>query len=300
MQCLPNNHPIINRFRSATKSRRGVDPAHVCDLAHCSFWNERPSTAYVCKRGLHVHFCSNAACTMATQSVDNCGTGFYTCPLSGIEMKSRDFVANMVTKIDGRGGARWLKAGTTMGTRGKSLKKVLRVHTNSISHALVRQVINSITSAQPPVTPAIERVARKINRRTSFATAIMMAASVSHVYTRTGDAPLSLQKAIARYCNHVINNVAPKPSVTVLIAVVFSLLAVGLESNGVQIFPVNAWVASAAPTLVNYAHVPHVQCRAMSTCTRALKRLLFQGGAISAASVFPTHELQSNVTKHGK
>jgi hypothetical protein len=79
-----------------------------------------------------------------------------------------------------------------------------------------------------------------------------------------------------------------RPAPITLVAVVTSLLKTGLVCSGVTIFPEDAWASKHCPPLVTYAQVDGIQCRAMSNCTRLLKKLIFNAAtsAINPEFVF--------------
>jgi hypothetical protein len=98
--------------------------------------------------------------------------------------------------------------------------------------------------------------------------------------------PEELCARVSVYVCRITPRLAPTPSCGTLVAVVFAFLATGYTVNGVVIFPVHPWCAKRAPRLTAYTLVPGLQCRSMSTTTRALKRAMGVGGTISAGFVF--------------
>jgi hypothetical protein len=102
----------------------------------------------------------------------------------------------------------------------------------------------------------------------------------------TAQPPTELCSAISNYVARIIPLMHPKPSILTLVAVTFAFLSSGLELNSVVIFPKHAWCEAHAIKLTSFAKVVGVQCRAMSTATRAWKKCATHGGSVSACFIF--------------
>ena len=283
MQCPNDADPITKAFRRATGAVHGVNPAHHCNLQTCTYWQLPNKHVYVCTASMHVHTCSDRSCTIAVVShYDASNTGFRVCPISGLEMRDVDYVSAETIKVKDR----WLKAGNTIGTAKRITRKNLhapRVITTLTVRAIVRSIV-LVATVQPPNT--IARIVRRLSTRKPFGELVTDVINAAG-FDMQSDAPDKLVASIARYCEYVRPFLDIVPSTLTLVAVVVSLLATGLKANGVVVFKQDKWLQSNTPQLTAYARVPHLQCRAMSACTRSLKRVVFKGGVICAAFVFP-------------
>lgn len=283
MQCPNDTDPITKAFRRASGAVHGVNPTHRCNLQTCKFWQLPNKHVYVCTTSMHVHTCSDRSCTIAVIThYDASNTGFRTCPISGLEMRDLDYVSAGAIKVKDR----WLQAGNKMGTAKKNIRKNLhapREVTNLMVQTIVRSIV-LVATVQPPNT--IARIVRRLSTRKPFGELVTDVINATGFCMRS-DAPDELIDSITRYCKYVRPFLDISPTTLTLVAVVVSLLAAGLSANGVVVFKQNEWLHANTPQLTVYARVPYLQCRAMSACTRSLKRVIFKRGVICAAFVFP-------------
>jgi hypothetical protein len=291
MQCPGLQHPAVLAYKRATAAVCGVDPAHRCNLSVCRYWQWPGKQQYVCKTALHVHACSDRGCALAVMQHDRSGTGFRACPLSGLEMRAIDYAAPGPSKCVGRGGVRWLNAGTSLPGNCTKRRANLPKPKHTVPVGLVVRTLTHIASAQKySRLGAIRRLVRKAPTRTAFATLMSQVLQATGSTNPAPAPPQPLVAAVHAYCTAMLPRVqqgTKHVSALTLIAVVCSLLAQGLEANGVQVFPIDPWAAAHTPPLALYSCVPNLQCRAMSVCTRTLKRAIFANGVVTAAYVFP-------------
>jgi len=281
---LPNNHPAVQAFRLQHNVCHGVTAQHTCSLSHCTFAPLQQSSYYFCKTSLHAHVCTQYKCTLAESQ--DC-SGILTCPLTGIEMKERNYVQQETIKINGRGGNRFLQAGVyiphTNNTKLTKRKKKPPVVTAAIITTVIAGIIKCKQTAE---LSTLSMAAKIVKKHTRFTDALQQMIKHCALYSCNELPPAFLVQHILEYSNRVYKTLSPLPTPSVFVAVCLSLLQSGLSARGVVIFPRVGWVAAMAPPLTGYARIKHVQCRAMSICTRALKARVFQNNAISSSCIF--------------
>lgn len=284
MQNLGNNHKLVMAFKKQHGINYGVNNMHVCNVDECSFKQLGNTHVFGCSESLHMHVCSNKYCKLARDT----RLGMRVCPISGIEMKEDIFVAPETVKYSGRGGVRFLKAGISMGKK-KSRKKRKKKQAPLVSTNMVCSTVNNIIAAKNNKDPKIMQnilFGKQKCKDYPFTLFIGKAVKFFEVYKMQSSPPVNLFCSIANYCNKVFQFLTPRPTVPVLISVIFSLLQTGFTAKNVQIFPKVEWINEVGIQLTAYARVKHVQCRAMSICTRALKRLIFEGESVQPAFIF--------------
>lgn len=287
MQCPQNpNDRAVLACQKAKNIKHGVDPLHKCNLRECSFWNTSyDRMLFVCKTGLHLHRCSNQTCTLA---YDTNASGFFVCPVSGIEMKEQSMVHANVVKITSRfGSERWGKRYNykpTVKSTAKAKKKSPKKQ--QIHSSFVNSMLCKIARSSPNQDKLIKRVVKLITQKTSFVTLICKMAETTRLYKPMQPCPTNIIAAICKHANKLQLCLNPRPSNHVLIATIASLLTSGLSAQGVVIYPKVPWFVDNMPPLTLYAQVEHIQCRNMSACTRAIKQVIFQKNGIVASLVF--------------
>lgn len=237
---------------------------------------------YFCTDSLHVHVCSHAGCRLME---DHTRTGIHTCPLTGIESKERSYVHRETVKIEGWGGVRFLKAHHFEGrrVRGKKRRPTLVVTT-----AIVAKLVRGMVDENHRKLLSSEGTARTVLKHSKhFADIIMQMATQCELYRTAERMPAELVPSVVAYSKTVYPRVKPSPTPHIFAAVVLSQLQCGLVVNGITVFPRVPWLARYAPPLTGYAALDNVQCRAMSICTRNLKRLLFADGHVATSFVYP-------------
>lgn len=279
---LANTHPAVVAFRRTHNVAHGVHMRHVCALGTCTFARLQGTHYFFCSSSLHAHVCADTGCTLAKE---HDGSGLFTCPLTGIEMKCRDYSQQTTIKVVGHGGARFLQAGANLSSKVAHSKRFKKKA--NVTKAAVTKVLNAMVVLQHQCQNITDTVAIKIlKRQTSFVAVISQLAVHCALFQPSLPPPPGLTKSILRYASKVYDRLSPLPTPTVFIAVCLSLLQVGFEARGVVIFPCIPWVAQTAPTLTGYARLKNIQCRAMSICTRALKKLVFSSGGICDSCIF--------------
>lgn len=298
MQCLTPQHELVRAIQAENPTIDfGPNPNHRCDLKQCKFKQlKRYRNVYFCGSSLQVHICSNHGCPLAVEHHDRSDTGFYYCPISGIEMRERSHVAQEVVKTGERYHRAFGKVGKSgrRASRSKSVSAAPLDSAVSISPVTVHRTVQAISRVfrRQPHDIAKRLVKNNVRHAGKFLEAIFMQCGLS-VFPPPPPAPLC--EAIASYCSRILpilvaqsNANGKRPAEITLIAVVISLLKTGLVCKGVTIFPQDAWAAKHCPTLVTYAQVDGIQCRAMSNCTRLLKKFIFNAAtsAINPEFVF--------------
>jgi len=274
MEVVDVHHPVLREFQATTNNTHGVDTSHKCEVARCRYWGSTHFRhTYVCCASLHIHQCRRD-CSLSEQVT----SGVYICPISGIE-NAQIYVA-YATRVTARGGGeRFVDTMTWSGTGGRSkLKKKLkgfRCQSNQVA-TVIFDILRC--TAMQPVRSTIRTVPFQQIMLKMFSDAAAVKRPSSQLCGR-----------IADYINDVYHLMKPKSSVPTLVAVVFSFLAEGLILNDVCVIPRDEWCSARAPKLTAYAQVPGIQCRPMSTATRALKRAIGSGGEhVSSVFIFPS------------
>lgn len=282
MQCVPNSHVTVAAIKRAKRLRYGVDSNHVCEAGVCEYWQSPVCRrTFVCKFALHIHVCSDE-CTLAECT----RSGYFVCPISGIELSHKPFVHSEVSKVTGKGGERWVQTYTySKRDTHKVRKKAPRQLCSGVS---TRATVLRACTAHIPTPRIVAKLAKLITHRNNFVCVLNAACSAMSVHKPTSECPAWLIKQITAYCNTIGPVLDPPSGQSVLVCTVLSLLAVGFEARGVVIFPRLEWVRSNSPPLTMYAHVDNVHCRGMSTCTRAVKRVVLADTGIAALYVFPS------------
>jgi hypothetical protein len=282
MQIPPNDAPVLASYRRATGRVIGADMHHVCNLKICRYWQWGKCLEFVCRTSLHVHVCTGSACTLLKEVAD----GTFVCPISGVEGQARALV-HYPARCKIRGVERFQDSITWRGRNKTTKPHAHRAAKHPVNTAIVRGMVHTIVKSTNHLQDTLDRVASSIGHADSFQHT-MTAFICAYDGHDEGDLlpPLPLCRAVAEYVGTVRPLLTPTPSVLILVAVVMSFLQVGLVSKQVTVFPLEPWMARNAPTLNKYSAVAGIQCRSMSTCTRALKRAMFKGGAISGQFVF--------------
>lgn len=241
-----------------------------------------------------MHVCTNDGCALAVEHHDRSGTGFSYCPISGIEMRERACVAPTVIKIN----ERYHKAGTVMGKQQRRRRPSSSSGSASpccvVSSHSVMVLMLSISRSfpRPPPDVAKRLVKNSIKNVGKFLESMFQQCGLS---TFPPPPPESFCTAVAKYCTRTLpilsqKHGGKKPTSSILVAVVASLLKSGMTCKGVTIFPTDPWASAHCPPLVSYSQVAGLQCRAMSNCTRLLKEHIFDARtrAINPIFVFAT------------
>jgi hypothetical protein len=274
MEVVDVRHAVIVEFQAATGNTHGVNASHCCDVTKCKYWGSRRLHAYVCRASLHIHQCKRD-CSISEKT----SSGVYVCPISGIE-NAQVYMA-YPSRVTARGGGeRFVNTMTWQGTGGRFRKQKKKLYVSRCYSTQVASIISDILkfTAMQPVRSSVRTISFQQVMVKMFSDAAVVKPPPEDVCVQ-----------IAEYVNNVHTSLKPKPSTQILVAVVFSFLAAGLVLNDVCIFPVNGWCAARAPKLTAYALVPGLQCRPMSTATRALKRAVGAGGKhVSSIFIFPT------------
>ena len=272
MEVVGIHHPIVVEFHAATKNTHGVDAAHCCDVTRCRYWGSRRSHTYICRASLHIHRCRRD-CSLSEKTA----SGVYICPISGIE-NAQVYMA-YPSRVTARGGGeRFVNTMTWQGTGGRIKHQKKKPTISRCYSTQVATIISDILrfTAMQPVRSAIRTVPFQQIMFKMFADAAVIMPP-----------PPALCVQIAEYINTVHTSLKPKPSIPILVAVIFSFLTTGLILNNICVIPLNKWCAVRAPKLTAYAQVPGIQCRPMSTATRALKRAVGAGGEhVSSMFIF--------------
>jgi hypothetical protein len=278
MECLPNNHPALMRYRRTAGQSVGVDENHRCTAGICTYWSDGRHSLFICRVGLHVHRCNRFSCELAVAVHD----GEYTCPVSGYcqgsayahyaTRDSKDRFVNTCT---------WRPSRTN-----RTIKK--NPKTSQLRSAVVRNHIALILQARKR-SSCRERMLRSCLHRGGFQTTIAAVIASYGLYADNAvdEHEHELAASITRYIPVLRAHLTKSYSDLTLVAVVLSFLTCGLGVRGVVIFPVVPYVAERAPNPVAYALVPGLQCRAMSNATRSIKSLFLRANAIPPDLVFP-------------
>jgi hypothetical protein len=304
MQCPQSaDHPAVAACRAAKSISHGIDRKHICNLKTCRFWNTPfDRKLFVCTTGLHLHRCQNdSTCELAVET----GTsGTFTCPISGIEMKEQSMTHDSVVKIKSRyGHERWgsrysysLKVSKARHAsklqiahrQMKQRQNLKRKQASNFTRAATATLLLKIAQAAPPQNKIIARTLKMVNQSLPFTSIIDYITKATSIYKPTTPCPAHIELSVARHAAAIIDHLTPTPTVYVLIATIASLLATGLEAQGVVVYPKLEWFATNMPPLTMYARVENIQCRNMSACTRAIKAATFRNQGIAASLVFRT------------
>jgi hypothetical protein len=280
MEILKNSHRLIAQIRAQCGILHGIDSNHRCDVEACKYRQLRGTHTFVCVASLHVHTCS-MACTLAEANT----AGIKTCPISGIQVAA-ELHAHYPTRETVRGVQRFVD--TCVFRKGSHGRHTRRVHVNrNNSTRAVRACLDDIAAHTSSYQSRVKKIATAWRPAWSFQASMrQLMAAFADEDTSKCVPPTYVCTSIAAYVDRVRPHIRPTPSIPTLVAVVYSLLAVGMTSNNVQVFPRVPWVAEHAPELTLYANVPGIQCRAMSAATRALKRSMAKRHAICELFVF--------------
>lgn len=300
MQCPQSaNHPAVVACRTAKGISHGIDRKHVCNLKTCRFW-PFDRTLFVCTTGLHIHRCQNdLTCELA---IETGNSGTMTCPISGIEMKEQSMTHENVVKVKSRyGRERWgqrysysQKISTRRNASKLQIANRKRIQAKTLKQkqaltfapASTAAIILKIAQAASPVDKIVARTTKLANQKTPFVSIIDYITSATSIYKPATPCPKYIEANIAQHAARIIDHLTPTPTVHVLIATIASLLATGLEAQGIVIYPKLKWFVANMPPLTMYARVENIQCRNMSACTRAIKAATFKNQGIAASLVF--------------
>lgn len=284
MQCPGNADVHVQNCRKMLNIVHGVNVHHVCSVDACRFW-QSSRRVFVCKSALHLHYCPPGGCPLAFTTRN----GYDACPISGIESPHKPVVHSMATKVTGRGGGvRWVQT-YAFKSKGKTAKmpRAKRVaRAPHLSAHNCRSLLSVVCAVNTPPPKLMVRIA-KAAATYSVYSALADACAAAKVYGPADPCPDPVIKAVCVYVDRVHACLDPKPTLQVLICTVFSLLSVGYTVRQTVVFPVVPWVAKHTPELTLYSAVPHVQCRAMSTCTRAIKRSALATTGLVPLFMFP-------------
>ena len=272
---------------------------------HASTGTHRLIELFVCTTGLHIHKCGNkSTCPLA---FDASASGFFSCPISGIEMQEQSMTHSEVVKVTSKyGSERWCRRYTfsnahisnkrkpttsSSSSSKRRSKKARNSNRNGLSGAQVNaQFVNSmlvqIACASPSTAKLVTRTAKLVGQRLPFVSLITTMADTMRLYKPTRPCPKEYVEAIVRHANTIHKHLSPYPSMHTLVATIASLLSCGLSARGVVVYPKLAWFTDNMPPLTLYAQVSHLQCRNMSACTRAIKHAVFKDSGIVASLVF--------------
>ena len=284
MQCPPNAHPDVQRCKARFNISHGVNPNHVCDVTTCTFWQARQRT-FVCKQALHLHHCTDN-CSLAITTA----SGHDACPISGIEMSHQPLQHAMVTKaITGRGGVRWIQTYAYQTTKKKTHKQPPKKKSAiSAKHrAISNRLIHTIGKVKPCNQKIVNLVAAAVTANRCLFDALATACNAARVYA--AQCPAHIADAVAAYAARIGPLISPQASFRVLVCTIVSLLAVGYTVRDTTIIPRLQWFVDNTPALILYATIDKVQCRAMSTCTRAIKRAANHDAAVAPRFIFTLH-----------
>jgi hypothetical protein len=275
MDIQPIDVPPLPEFLSHTRTAHGVDPSHTCNTRTCHYWcSARLPHVFVCKTSLHVHRCGKK-CSMSTQMT----RGAYVCPISGIE-REQEYVA-YASRETTRGVERFVNTITWRGTGKKRRhRKKPRPKPNCPAETVRSQLTLFVRSTHQQTTlPTAHALKSQPFQR--IITTLFKEAAINTV-----EPPSDLCTSISKYITRIMPLVHPTPTVMTLVAVTFAFLSTGLVLNGVMVFPKHAWCETHAIKLTSFSKVVGVQCRAMSTATRAWKKSATKGGSIAACFIF--------------
>ena len=286
MQCPSNDNEHVQHCRKALNIVHGVTVHHVCNVQTCRFW-QSSRRVFVCKTALHIHYCTPGGCPLALTTAN----GYDACPISGIESPHAPMVHSMATKVTGRGGGvRWVQTYAFKSNKGKHAKRsVLRNPPRPPprwSGAQCQTLLASVCALNIPLPKLTVRIAKAAAKHCMYI-ALSDACIAAKVYGPASQCPPVVIKAICTYVQRVHNCLDPKPTLHVLTCTIFSLLAVGYTVRKTVVFPTVAWMTHNTPELTLYSNVAHVQCRAMSTCTRAIKRAVLAQTGLVPLFLFP-------------
>ena len=134
MECPASvNHPAVAACIKAKNIKHGIDKFHRCNLKECKYWNPPfDRTLFVCTTGLHIHRCGNKeTCPLA---FDCSASGFFSCPISGIEMKEQSMTHSDVFKVTSKYGTeRWARQYTFLKTNKVSRQKIQTATKSSLA-----------------------------------------------------------------------------------------------------------------------------------------------------------------------
>lgn len=297
MQCPSAGHPAVQAYCRHANEAFAPDEHHRCNLKECKYWpmpgvHRGGVRFYVCTRSLHVHACSPNGCGLHVASYNGLGAdGAYYCELSGLEMKQVDYVSAPVERRSNprTGGVSWVKTGCTVGsTARRAGKRKVTVSRAKVTAALVRTTALAIAATcRSNPRDKIKRILRRAPLRATFATVLHDVLLQCGVVNMAPDPPEGMVADVAAYCVAVQPDLKPATITPVVVAAtVLSLLQTGLVCGKVTVFPKDPWVAQHLPSLTMYGAVPGLQCRQMSVCTRAIKRLVFANGVVLPKYVF--------------
>jgi len=276
-----NSDPIVAACRASCLLKYGVQTIHVCDVGKCNYWKHPQRHVFVCIKSLHFHVCSKT-CSLAEEQ-----GGSWVCPVSGIETSCSELVY-YPARQNVRGVDRFVNTISWKGTSSKSkLPKRTRSSVKSLSGLAVQTMIVKILNQTSTYATKIKKVAQSNVIKKDFQEVFGHLLGVFNQETIFLELPpTSLCTRIADYINQIYTTMDCKPSHFSIVAVVFSLLAVGMTVRGVTVFPVDEWVKARAPKMAAYGNVVGLQCRGMSTVIRSLKRAIAANGVISESLVF--------------
>jgi hypothetical protein len=272
MEVVPVDHPVIREFQQ-TREVHGVDNAHICNIKTCKFWPSfRVPHTYLCTASLHLHKCK-MGCEVAVATT----SGMVVCPISGIE-SHQVYVAYASRQTSRTGVEQFVNSITWKGTGGRLYKKAKPATKYKCTANHVRTLLRSILKTTFAVP------SRAALRTQPFQN--IMANMFNHTETMRDGPPTLLCTTIAEYVQRVGAKLKPVPNVATFTAVVFDFLGKGLEINNVVIIPQDEWCMARAPKLTAYALVDGLQCRSMSTTTRAFKRAIGKGGNVASLFIW--------------
>lgn len=321
MQCVGSTHPAVQAYCRHAKLQCSPDEHHRCNLKACSYW-QMPGVHggvryYVCKGSLHVHACTPHGCGLHRPSFNGLGAdGAHYCELSGLQMKELDYVTLPVTRVTNQrsGAVSWVKTGVNLGGnrrrragKRKAIQELPHDAAKRTAHANAKVFTTAFVSTvalliartcKHDIRGTIKRVLRRTANKASFADVLHAVLLQCGVATLAAEPPAALTASVAEYAQRIFASLQPKPLTPIIVvATVLSLLQTGLACNGVVIFPEDPWVKANMPPLTAYGSVAGLQCRQMSVCTRAIKRLVFANGVVLPKFVFVQPNCTTNNTQ---
>ena len=291
---------------------RGCEELHIC-CGSCTFTPcfVQGEQMFVCNTSRKVHACGR----LCTQRINS--EGGICCKLTGLEMVSHRLVHTVSFDSAARGTGKpvvhWGYSVRIHKRRAFSSHKLPK-------HTITLNTVNSIVSLifmsrerDDIRTANAYRLKKQFYKRvraiadTSGGSVKIMACMKDTVRIRR----LGIKLAPSNPCisalstdiyNYWRNNrwIAKAGSTVNIIAAIVHFMTHGLSIKGVCIFPAIPWIGRFSPTDTEYGHLTGIQCRAMSSASRYIKRCVVTSvGSPRAERAFnctDLHRLRSDST----
>jgi len=285
MQCPPPGSQLAAAARRAAQASHGVNPDHRCDVARCRFvvspdrllWNGRPARVAVCKTGLHIHWCGTGVCELAATEARTTD-GPWVCPVSNLEVTGQAEVY-CPQRVRGRGSRPdTFSHSMTPVRRRSSTKKSRRSETRRYVATLLASAESEallLASANRRERLVAAAVARAGN---TFMAQMLNARNAS---PRGALPPVSAEilSALAASIDEFLDRIRHRLRVckgnASQVAAVVGFLAVGMQSDGVVLFPHVPWIAQRLPAAADLGKLTGFQCRPVSISARHIKAAVF-------------------------